>query len=408
MSYDVIYGSEEDLHLPHSARTYFDPICHEYQTYPMENKLLDIGYLTWHGYDIRQDIYTCFQKHEHVLVDDVMRGVKELAAAACRVNPYASGIMQRRNSLDTEIDLMLEDIMSRYRLPVDDEKTHYMAESGKEMRLGELLGMNGWRIARNEIEAYKMYNEDNAIYYPGDSWPVRRHNLEVYEQKQGVAQSVFYSYVCPEPWYGDPLKAKVIILGGVPLYDNFICRSQNIFNGHFPQLMEEVQITVRNWMKFGGYEIYREAYSFGTYCVPNMDGYNSTAYRHWIHEITRLANYTDAVHQTFFDNIAVVNATPYYSNGDDPLAAGLLPSHYFLRQLIRFIAVNNSKVLFVIPSKELDRAWRKILADAYAIIRSIGQSIVIDKLNPELSLSDYVIGSHNQMRIFDAIYEDLE
>ena len=55
IDYDRIYKAYGELGFPHAERTYFDHIGTEFSYNTIERKLLDIGYLLWHGYDVRAD-----------------------------------------------------------------------------------------------------------------------------------------------------------------------------------------------------------------------------------------------------------------------------------------------------------------------------------------------------------------
>lgn len=77
----------------------------------------------------------------------------------------------------------------------------------------------------------------------------------------------------------------------------------------------------------------------------------------------------------------------------------MLPSHYFLRQLVRYIYSNNPNVIFVIPSANIRETWRTILSDMYYSI----YPRISSKPNTNLSLNSYAIGQD----VIDAIVERL-
>ena len=111
-----------------------------------------------------------------------------------------------------------------------------------------------------------------------------------------------------------------------------------------------------------------------------MDAYNSPTYRYWLTEFREMANLLDIdPDYDFYEKVAVINANPYPSIGAEPLAAGILPSHYFLRQLIRFIINNNRQVKFILPSESLRHTWRTILGDVYTDLIAFGHLIVLDR-----------------------------
>ncbi|MDE7442588.1 MAG: hypothetical protein K2M65_00320, partial [Muribaculaceae bacterium] len=62
-----------------------------------------------------------------------------------------------------------------------------------------------------------------------------------------------------------------------------------------------------------------------------------------------------------------------------PLAAGMLPSHYFLRQLVRFIVNRNPGTQFILPSETLRPVWQTILGDVYTDLVTLDRLLVINK-----------------------------
>lgn len=399
MIYYDQYGNLDDLGLPCSPRTYFDPICSEYSEYSAENKMLDIGYLTTHGYDIRKDIYYCFQHYDHVTEDEVHRAVQTLEAAASGVDLYKSGIRFRKNSLETDIDLMLEEIMRRYRFPRPTYERHYMAEDCYKMADWEINQLNGWKQPYidmgNETRYSPFYIKDGTITYPGDQAILLNHNNDEHKPNKIVTA------LRPEPWYGEVLNAKLIILGNMPVYEDYICRSQNIALDI--RIKEQIDIYVNYWLELGLGNGWGTHYLYGFEKYPwddsidIMDFYYSPTYHHWVKELQELSESSDIHKDRIFGNTAIINAFPYYNQtpGAKHLGLGMLPSHYFLRQLLRYITINNPDTLIVIPSKKLDGAWRTILADVYYSNRIV----VCQNANTALSLSRRALGEE----LYDAI-----
>ncbi len=388
--YQGIYGKSDKLHLPRSPRTYFDSLCSEYCRYPIEQKLVDIGYLTTHGYDIRKDIYHSFRDYPHVHEDDVHRAVLSLEAAACGVDPYDSGIMDRENDIDTDINIMLEEIMARYRYPVSRSgysDSHYMAESLSEMHCIELDALNGWRYPylSNITGAFPLYFKDGIMTYQGDESLILRYNTGSKSKRSRIITEVR-----PEPWYGDILSAKVIILGNMPTYDDFICRSQNLaLDIRFREL---ITTTLNKWHNlWGGKHAYCHLYGrsepTGIPSVELMDLYFSPTYRHWINSLRNLSKENDIDECLIFKNVAIINAFPYYNdtNRAKPLDLGVLPSHYFIRQLTRYIHLNHPDTIFIIPMNNLVDTWKSILGDMYYEI--LPQLFISPTANHSLSLT---------------------
>lgn len=398
------YGGYADINLPKSYRVYFDPYCDEYQQYPIKKKLLDLAYVIIHGFDVKKAIKIILDTHAHISKRDIQRAVWSLTAAANHVESIAD----RRNSLETDVDIFIEDLLRCYRLPIDNSISHFLEEDFRVVSDQTVYRSNGWELASENINQYQMYKEDDFVFYPGDA-----ELLQKYHQKDidsGNIGQIFPIGPCPEPWYGNPLTAKIIILGDIPKYDDFISRCANMVLSCESRLMEHVQLIVRNWFSLSGVGMYcNTEYSL----CPGLnisDAYNSLTYRHWVKEIRNLAWELDVEEQQLLDNICVINANAYYSmGGDDPLAAGILPSQYYLRVLVNYL-VNNRKdrPIFIIPSTKLHKVWKKVLG--YWIENEVmltAEKIVINSSNTNLSLSSTILGKRNVYRIKDKIQDGI-
>lgn len=294
-------------------------------------------------------------------------------------------VFDRRNTIDTDIDVFLEDLMRVFRLPEGDRRKAYIGSGPRSIEFSELKAMNGWNEVADQRPPSKMYTVGNWIMFPGDGEIIRRFNLD-----GSTADRCYPSYVYPEPWYGSPVRAKVIVLGNEARYDDFVSRIQNLVLQQIPMVyIESFEVNVREWHELGGGKFYDPCYrGINDFRSPKyffeelaeMDLYNSLTYRFWLTEFRKLAEVMNVEStREFFENVAVINANPYPSVGVKPLGVGILPSHYFLRQLVRFIINNAPSVLFILPSESLRFVWRKILADVYTDLIAFGRMMVLDK-----------------------------
>ena len=232
-----------------------------------------------------------------------------------------------------------------------------------------------------------MYKDDNFVFYPGDEEFLDKYHEEGDNDSK---EQIFGVGTCPEPWYGNPLSAKIIIFGDMPKEDDFISRCSNVILSFEPRLMEEVQLMVRRWMSLDGRGIYDNT-EFLNSGIAISDAYNSVTYRHWINELRNLAWELNLDKQLLLDNVCVINANAYYSyGGNDPLVAGLLPSQYYLRILINYLVNNKgmNRPLFIIPSSKIHKIWKKVLG--YLIENEVmltDDLILIDQPNTKLRLS---------------------
>lgn len=196
------YGNYSDTDLPKTYRTYFDSFCDEYKRYPVENKLLDLAYVIIHGFDIRKAIRSILDSRTDISERDLQYAIWDLTAAVNHVDK----ISDRGNSLDIDIDILIEDLLRCYRLPLDNSRLHFLEENFRDVSDQTVFRTNGWEIASENVNEYQMYKDDNFVFYPGDEDLLYQYHLNDIEN-DSIGQ-IFPVGPCPEPWYGNPLTAK--------------------------------------------------------------------------------------------------------------------------------------------------------------------------------------------------------
>lgn len=271
-----------------TRRTYFDSNCHEFKEYPVAQKLIDIGIATWHGHDIRKDIRYILDNYSYVSEYNIRRALWTMIAEVNGIDVNKRIVFNNHNKWEADVEIFLEDLMRRFRLPLSGKP--YLAENHNIISFSELDKMNGWKAAIANREPYSMYREGQAIFFPGDDDLIRQFNLNNY-----MHGTVFPSYIYPEPWYGNPLRAKVIILGNEARFDEFTHRIGNLVLQPYCAMCEGVQCTVDEWMSLSGCGLY---YATGNITdsmhLSPLDPYNSTTYRHWLTQIRLMADTTIA------------------------------------------------------------------------------------------------------------------
>lgn len=391
------------MNLPRTYRTYFDPYCSEYTWISDEQKLLEIGKAVMHGFDLHECVREILETHSHVSEDNVHLGVCNLISAVTGGSTSGHMLLRRNNLVDADIELLIEYLMRRYREKYAPYSGDYLADDTNQFSRQELDEINGWRVAAAQADWYHLYKYGNFVAYPGDAELIREYNLRAEGRNKG-----FVSYIVPEPWYGNPVSARVIILGGAPRYDDFVSRIANqLFQD--PRLVEEVSVRLFDdfcgWWLLNGRSFYdnqREIYDFEPPVRP-MDMYNSPTYRHWLDQLRRWASWFKVNDQEVMNKVAVINATAYLSIDDEPLAAGLLPSHYFLLHLVNYIFINNPETIFVIPSEKLYPVWQKILGDSMTDIMACRRVLILSKDNPRLNLSPRFLSEKEKVLLKERI-----
>ncbi|MDE6703802.1 MAG: hypothetical protein K2K00_09015 [Muribaculaceae bacterium] len=124
-----------------TPRTYFDSGCDEYKTYPIEKKLLDIGFATWHGYDIMQDINYILKNYTYVSEYSIQLAIWYMLAKVNNVDDGKYFMFNRNNTIETDVKILIEDLMRIFRLPEGDRRKAYLADNPRTMRFSELDAM---------------------------------------------------------------------------------------------------------------------------------------------------------------------------------------------------------------------------------------------------------------------------
>lgn len=398
--YKRLYGDFEDVDLPKTYRTYFDAHCSEYSDYPIEKKILDLGYVISHGFDIKKAIRKILNDNPYIDETAIIQALSDLWAMIS----HNDGVtLPKSNTLEADIDIVVEDLMRSYRLPLQGNLPHYMVENFRDVSEMDVYYSNGWELVSENLAGYKIFDEDNLISYPGDWGLIRNYHERDFENEE-IGQ-IFPIGPCPEPWYGNPMTAKIIILGNMPEYDDFVVRCSNIVLSQEPGLAKEVKLLAKKWMVLNGDSLFEER-EFDDSGLLISEAYNSPSYRHWVEELRKLAIELEIEPQQLLDNVAVINANAYYSvGGSDPLVAGILPSQYYVRLLVNYLVNSkNDSPIFIIPSTGIHNVWKKILG--YWIENDIILSkdiIIINQPNLKLSLSLNLIGKRSGNAILDKI-----
>lgn len=255
------YGDYSDIDLPKTYRVYFDAYCDEFKRYPVESKLLDLAYVIIHGFDIKKAIRTILTNNPHVGESAVHRAILSLTAV---VN-HVENLNYRRNSLDTDIDILIEDLLRCYRLPLDNSIPHFLQDDFREVFDSTVYRSNGWEIASQNVNQYQMYRDEDFVFYPGDAELLQKYHQKDIES--GNIGQIFPGGPCPEPWYGNPMTARIIILGDMPRQDDFIspdisppCPQEKSADPVFLTDCSEVGIHYRDFYLIAGFLLNKTDY----------------------------------------------------------------------------------------------------------------------------------------------------
>lgn len=336
--YHDTYRPFGDLDFPRSLRTCFDPYCHEYQQYPMEKKLLDIGYLHINGYDIHGAISALLKRRP-----DISSYCIRSAILAMESKLTGTDVLWHQNDLFTELDLFLFELRRRY-VCTFNYCPHYIQYRRFDKDIDRRA--NGW----TEIGHYsgKIYDPKAEYYFPGDREYIEEYNAR-HPRKKPIRVN---AHVLPEPWYGNPLTAKVIIIAPPQVFDAATHKEGNLLlEGRadaYTGLCDLIRHTLGLWSDglFDTVESEREGVYYDDY-------YCSPGYRHQVGKLREIIEANGLDPEKVSESVAVVNEFPYLLEEPTKLPNDFLPpSQHFLRQLLtaRIHGSNDTRIpAFIIP-----------------------------------------------------------
>ncbi len=357
--YDKRYCANGELGFPCASRTYFDSLCHEFTYTTIKQKLLDIAYLLWNGYDVRNAIHETYSdEHPSVKESDVRHTVCILLSGLTGHTAEDTEYMTEQQTTDGLIDIFFSEILRRYRLPGIDSTINHYFSSTDNITEAEIKLCNPWgKVA---------YRYDGCSFLLSD-----RHNLvcdadlPMLEEFNSTAKEDYkYKLNVPVyPWYGNPLRAKVIVLSLNPGYVERESTIARVLMNLPDRYTEGYAEHLRTMIKF-------QCYNF----LPDDSGLSGMTYRdlanlhqNWYWEDRlRKAFVNDDTGLTFEDlnrRFAVVQYIGYSSKKYAPFKNGrILPSQNFTKQLIRYIHTNTDAIFIVARNVS---TWKTFLGDIW-------------------------------------------
>lgn len=380
--YSYYWSIDGEIRLPRPERTYFDDLSEEYKGVTTEQKLLEIAYCVWHGLSLYDEVKTTLQEHtnpkEYTIKSCLLCYIEFLRSGDTKNKSYV--ILKDKLTTKQAADLLSEELMLRYRLPANGDN-HYLVTaqwnyndtqnsdyfkptkvSAIPLTEDEIRAVNPWQ------GSYVKPNR-SALYDPTSQWLLVEDEqiIKEFNEKNKNNDYKFELGMRPEPFNGNPLTAKVIVLS---LNPGYVYRVNNLF-ARLLQMIQKVEEPVKkqkdDQLRFmvksffcqrsksqNGVELNcREAH-----CMLD-DWYWYDIFDKFLNEAKESGLLTDYTLDKIFDNIALVQYIGYISKKGKPLHK-VLPSQRFARMLIYYLAINTD-VLFIISRSE--EYWHRLIGD---------------------------------------------
>lgn len=413
-------------------KAYVDDYCHEFGQTDTDTKLMHLLYVADKGFDILSHIREFLDNHPEIAQDSI----KQTLAYFVSHLRYPDGdryvddqfamanYLKETLSLEKVLDLLMMEIRLRFSYTEDDKSVTFtqkylrwdsLASLKKSLKGEELLKCmvyptgyysvsesdivkeNLWPKLTGEYMRLHWYDESIKMVYPNSY-----EEQVINEFNKKAKEDCRYFLGAPaEPWRGNPLTAKVVILSLNPGFKLGV--NDNVQYERYRAPLEDAMAELINTLSFQvrglltpqesyvkSHEEFKEKYSMEGSQVLCGDALNEIGDYYWYNNINRL-NINHQKEYEFFRNFAIVQYCAYTSVSFKDFPRGVvLPSQELTKKLIRYLAYEREDVVFVIMRSAAK--WKELLdADVWEKMQS---RLIVNK-NMSQSLSENNLGKKN-------------
>lgn len=381
--YSYYWNIDGEIRLPRPERTYFDDISEEYKGVTTEQKLMDIAYCVWHGLSLYGEVKTTLQEHTQVSKVTIKRcliNYIEFLRSGYTKNRSYFAIKSKLNIKQIST-LLSEELMLRYRLPANGDD-HYLVTAHWNYNNIENdddflkpTKVSAIPLTEDEIRAINPWQGSyinpnrSALYDPTSQWLLVEDEqiIKEFNEKNKNNDYKFELGMRPEPFNGNPLTAKVIVLS---LNPGYVYRVNNLF-ARLLQMVQKVEEPIKkhkdDQLRFMVKSFFCQRSKSSNSVELNCreahcmldDWYWYDIFDQFLNEAKESGLLTDYSLDKIFDNVALVQYIGYISKKGKPLHK-VLPSQRFARMLIHYLGIKTN-VLFVISRSE--EFWHKLIGD---------------------------------------------
>lgn len=377
--------------MPRPIRVYFDHLAHEWNYLSMQQKLLDLGYVTSMGYDIHQDIKEILESHPYISEDDVKYSIGAYLSELSGRSSDAIADRYENVPLKEMVNDLIDLLAYQYVLPYDGSE-HYLI--GKDTRIMDLdiSKSNHWNVVADQCHGNEALFSDNQEYiYPGDEEFIHKFNSSANDDTRFILNAI------PYPFQGNPLTAKVIILS---LNAGHITRVNEYFAKilqRYPQLAEGVMVFMRDNLRLRVKTFMPKVYNTSDRHPNYQDAFNMLADWYWYDILSKWGK-EGLTSEQIFSNVALIQNVPYASVKAKDLPKGcVLPSQIFAKKMIRYIA-DYKDAIFVVPRAV--KKWQALLGPTWTRLEEEGR-IIIGRNPLNQHLTEKNLGTENYQKIIN-------
>lgn len=362
------------LVLPGRMRAYIDSNSYEFKYLTIEDKLCNLGFAVTRGMnlyaEIKQDISEHmkslqYQSYEYNAKQSLFSYIDYLRESEVGL----SQILFKQKDVDLMllVDLFVEELLLRYNeypnintkeyivnfvsIPIDyisiSNRFNLQSINGRQLYSNYLLTsqesiskaiiskdyilyLNRWKELLPKLSGYELYFPYDLVY-PGDEDYVLTYN----EAKRDKPNKQFILNIPPEPWTGNILNSRLIVLSLNPGYVEHL--NKNLANMFRPQMAEEIMEDKRKVLLMEGstFDYYEPTRILGDY--------------YWRKNILPLgtAVYGEQNKEKIFNQISLCQYFAYTSS-DSPSIKSLFPSQKYTKMVLLYLATSVKYVKFLV------------------------------------------------------------
>lgn len=270
-------------------------------------------------------------------------------------------------------DMLARKLEKCYHETKDWQTREDVYEFERHITEDDLRDCNGWAEVAERLVGYELYFKDEELVYPGDEELVRKHNA-----RKKNADERFVLQVPPEPWNGDILNPKIVVLSLNPGYVERL--NKDLANMIKAQVAEELMEDKRQMLRLEQKSI-----------IPHKST-SILGEFYWEDALKPLgvAAYGVESYQQIYNNVAILQFLGYSSTVKS-LPTETLPSQQFTRMLIRYLAEEKKGVKFLLMRAE--KEWRRLIdKDIWAMLENESRLIISDHYRNQ-SITEKNIGA---------------
>ena len=226
----------------------------------------------------------------------------------------------------------------------------------------EIRKLNPWEGPYLNPNPHKLYDEKAQWLLKCDA-----DIMNEYNEKNKKRDCVFRLCKRPEPFCGNPLTSKVIILS---LNPGFVERV-DVLLARILQLSELKKDILKLVIQHKEEQLKLNANSFLCQQYKNHDGFNAQEVQcaidgwYWYDIFEKFRKdagleQRNEINDVIYNNVALIQYVGYHSKSWKDLPQ-ILPSQEFTRTLIHYLALHKKDVLFVVSRSE--KLWKELIGD---------------------------------------------